>query len=186
MARPGSTLSADGKRLVFRDTHASTNGVRLRFDEYVEARVGPVPPHIHPHQSERFTVVSGTLGVRVGNETRTLQPGDSVLVGPGIPHTYWNAGPDELRHVVTLEPALDHERFFESVYGLSAEGFSPERRTLLNLLRLARLFGEHDNLLAGPPVRLQRLVFGALGVLARRLGVQVWKPEYAARPQEVG
>lgn len=179
MAHVGTTLTAGGKRLVFRETKASTHGARLTFDEFVAPGEGPVPPHVHPRQHERFTVVRGTLGVRVGGETRVVQPGHSVLVAPGTPHTYWNAGPDELHHVVTLEPALEHETFFESVYGLAREGFAPERRTALNLLRLARLFGEHETWLVGPPVAAQRLLFGALGALARRLGVRVWKPEYA-------
>lgn len=179
MARVGTTLIAGGKRLVFRETRESTNGARLAFDEFVAPGEGPVPAHIHPHQSERFTIVRGTLGVRVNGETRVLRAGESVLVEPGVPHTYWNAGKDELHHVVALEPALDHETFFESVYGLAREGFSPEHRTVVNLLRLARLFGQHDNWLAGPPVALQRPLFRALGTVARLVGVRVWKPEYA-------
>jgi mannose-6-phosphate isomerase-like protein (cupin superfamily) len=48
--------------------------------------------HIHAAQIERFTVLSGTLGVRVRRETRILGPGEVVEVAPATPHTLWNAG----------------------------------------------------------------------------------------------
>lgn len=180
MARPGDTLRGGGKRLVFRETAATTRGAWLVFDEFVEVDVGAVPAHIHPQQRERFTVVSGMLGVRVNGEQRCLQAGEVVDVPAGAAHTYWNAGEGELHHIVTLEPALDHEVFFESVYGLATEGFTPDRKTLRNLLLAAGLFARHENWMAGVPVNVQKLVFPLLAVLGHRLGLRVWKPEYAA------
>ncbi|BDP43665.1 hypothetical protein DAETH_36340 (plasmid) [Deinococcus aetherius] len=185
MARPGDVLRGGGKRLVFLETKADTNGARLSFDEFVEAGEDAVPAHVHPRQRELFTVVSGTLGVRVGGKERLVAAGEAVEVPPGAPHTYWNAGGSELHHVVTLEPALDHETFFESVYGLAREGFSPQRKTLRNLMLLAQLFAGHDNWLAGVPVPLQRVLFPLLAALGRALGLKVWKPTYAAVGGEV-
>lgn len=185
MARPGETLIGGGKRLVFRETSGTTDGARLVFDEFVKADVPEVPAHIHPRQIERFTVVSGTLGVRVGDESRLVRAGEVVNVPAGLPHTYWNAGAEELHHTVTLEPAFDHETFFESVYGLAGEGFTPERRTLRNLLLAAALFSRHENWLSGIPVSVQRLVFPLLAALGHLLGLRVWKPAYAKTILEV-
>ncbi|MFB9990890.1 hypothetical protein ACFFLM_02690 [Deinococcus oregonensis] len=99
-----------------------------------------------------------------------------------MPHTYWNAGAGELHQTVTLEPALQHERFFESVYGLAAEGFTPERRTFKNALLGAGLVVEHHTWLAEVPMTLQRVVFPPLAALARMLGFRVWKPEFTGSP----
>lgn len=117
MAQAGHMLQGGGKRLIFRETSRDTGGARLSFDEFVNVDVGSVPPHIHPRQTERFTVISGTLGVRVAGQEKLVRAGEWVSVPPGVTHTYWNAGADELHQTVTLEPALRHERFFESVYG---------------------------------------------------------------------
>ncbi|THF66727.1 cupin domain-containing protein [Deinococcus sp. Arct2-2] len=185
MARIGDVLEGGGKRLVFRETKADTNGARLAFDEFVEAGVSAVPAHLHPQQRERFTVVAGTLGLQVNGEQRLLQGGESLDVPAGTAHTYWNAGEGELHHIVTLEPALDHDRFFESVYGLTAEGFTPDKKTFRNLLLAAGLFARHENWMVGVPVTVQKLVFPLLAALGHRLGLRVWKPEYAARQRSV-
>lgn len=113
-----------------------------------------------------------------------MRAGESVVIEPGAAHTYWNAGQGELHHRVTLQPALGHEKFFESVYGLAQEGFTPQSKSLLNLLRLARLFSEHDTWLPGLPMVIQKPLFVGLGGVARLLGVRVWRPQYAQPVQE--
>lgn len=67
MAEIGTVLLGGGKRLIFRETSASSGAARLSFDEFLAAGEEPVPSHIHPRQSERFEVLSGTLGLRLGS-----------------------------------------------------------------------------------------------------------------------
>lgn len=52
------------ERIIFRKAAQDTNGELLQFDDIMQVGgLGP-PEHIHPHQEERFEVVSGTMGDR--------------------------------------------------------------------------------------------------------------------------
>jgi NADPH:quinone reductase-like Zn-dependent oxidoreductase len=114
--------------------------------------------HIHTAQTERFTVLSGALGVRVGRETKTLTPGDVVEVAPGTPHTLWNAGDEPCVHRVEMMPALGMEDFFHEIVTLEAEGGLPPR-SLAQAGRVATLFLRHHNQLAAIPWFIQRALF---------------------------
>jgi mannose-6-phosphate isomerase-like protein (cupin superfamily) len=46
--------------------------------------------HLHRSDEEAWIVLGGTLGFRVGGEEREVLAGDSLLVRPGTPHSYWN------------------------------------------------------------------------------------------------
>ncbi|MDQ3302734.1 MAG: cupin domain-containing protein, partial [Actinomycetota bacterium] len=54
--------------------------------EYFAAPCASVPEHAHRRQEERFEVVSGTLGVRVGGRELSLSPGQNAVGPPGVPH----------------------------------------------------------------------------------------------------
>ena len=52
----------------------------VRFDHNV---VAPV----HWHDEEQITlVIEGELEFQVGDETRTMRPGDAVVIPPNVPH----------------------------------------------------------------------------------------------------
>ncbi|KAH9906350.1 hypothetical protein F4778DRAFT_769447 [Xylariomycetidae sp. FL2044] len=61
---------------------------------------GP-PPHFHAHQTERFRVLKGRIGIEVNEEITVLRPGDEVAVCPaGNIH----------RFIVDVPPELDTPR----------------------------------------------------------------------------
>ena len=99
-----------------------------------------VPPHIHYNEDELSYVVSGEIGVRIGDRDRVAGPGSYVFKPRGIPHTFWNAGPGPAHLVEIISPA-GFERFFEELGELAAtcppEEF-PERRA-----ELARKYDHH-------------------------------------------
>src|SRR5258706_10198384 len=65
----------------------------------------PSPPvHVHHHTDEGFYVVSGTYRFLVGEETIERGPGGHVLVRPGVPHTFWNAGDGPAVSLIILTP----------------------------------------------------------------------------------
>jgi nucleoside-diphosphate-sugar epimerase/mannose-6-phosphate isomerase-like protein (cupin superfamily) len=152
------------------ETAAETDGARLRFEQTVAKGVGPAPRHVHRKQTESFTVVSGRLGIEVDGVVCEIGAGESRSVPPGTAHTFWNAGDEPCMHEVTLEPALDMEHFFEGVVTLEAlHRLPPHGRP--DLLRIALLFGKHDNLVAGVPRVVQRLVYNLAKAIAWASGV---------------
>lgn len=94
MAFPGQVLDnpVSGERFIFSKTAADTGGELLAV-EFVVAPEGRVPgAHVHPVQEESFEVVSGTMRFKRGRETVLADPGDTVVVPPGIAHRFANAG----------------------------------------------------------------------------------------------
>src|SRR5881227_3291646 len=124
MAQAGNELDnpVTGQRLIFRRTTADTGGALVEV-ESVWTRRGREPiVHLHPKQAEHFEVLEGTLEARIGGEPRTLGAGDGFDVPAGTPHAMWNPGPGEARAVWRTSPALETERFFETMWKLAADG----------------------------------------------------------------
>jgi quercetin dioxygenase-like cupin family protein len=69
---------------------ADTGGVWSLVD-IILARYAIGPPlHVHPHTTERLTVLQGLLVCTLGARTSTLGPGDSIEIPSGVVHTCFN------------------------------------------------------------------------------------------------
>jgi quercetin dioxygenase-like cupin family protein len=184
MARVGQTLEnpASGERFTFRQTAADTNGELVAIDLELPpgARV-PGGLHIHPKQEERFEVVNGTMRFRMRRKRIVAGPGEVVVVPPGVPHDFANAGDEPALVRVDIRPALKMEQLFETAVALAAQG-----RTMLNgiprPLDLALFTREFENEVqaAFPPRWIQRLTLAPLAWLARRRGHSV---VYSPQPE---
>jgi len=152
------------------ESAAETSGARLRFEQTLAIGDGRPPRHVHRKQTEAFLVVSGRLGLEADGVVCEIGPGESCSVPPGTAHTLWNAGDEPCVNEVTLEPALDMEHFFEGIVTLEAQHRLPPHGRP-DLLRIALLFGKHDNLIAGIPRVVQRLVYGFAKAIAWTRGV---------------
>jgi hypothetical protein len=78
--------------------------------------------HVHPHQEERITVVSGSGRSKSGAADGVLSPGDTVVGPPGEPHTVGAAGNEDVEMVAELLPALAYEQFIERSFALDRAG----------------------------------------------------------------
>ena len=158
-----------GERLVFHETSAETKGERVVFETIVQPGGFVAAAHVHPFQTERFEVLTGTLGMRRGKEQVELHAGDVVSVEPGTAHKFWNAGDDEVRFVCTVTPALQFEQLIKTMYSLAAAG-KTNRKGMPNPLRLAPIAKHHfdDVRLPLVPHRLQKLAL-VLGAPAGRI-----------------
>jgi nucleoside-diphosphate-sugar epimerase/mannose-6-phosphate isomerase-like protein (cupin superfamily) len=152
------------------ETAAETSGARLRFEQTLAIGDGRPPRHVHRKQTESFLVVSGRLGLEADGAVCEIGPGESYSVSPGTAHTLWNAGDLPCVNEVTLEPALDMEHFFEGIVTLEAQHRLPPHGRP-DLLRIALLFGKHDNLIAGVPRVVQRLLYAFAKAIAWTRGV---------------
>src|SRR5881628_1993896 len=78
MIRAGDSIvnPVTGERLVFELTSHDTGGEYTLFDTYVEPGGAVASAHVHPYQTEIFTVMAGRLGVKRGREKLELGPGE--------------------------------------------------------------------------------------------------------------
>jgi quercetin dioxygenase-like cupin family protein len=160
-----------GEVLVFHRTAAETNGESVLVETIVRPRGVVAAAHVHPHQSERFEVLDGALGLRIGEKEIVAGPGDVAVVAPGTPHRFWNAGDGEARFLCEVRPALRFESLIETMFTLAAEG-KTNRKGMPNPLRLAVIAKAHFDTvrLPFPPVFLQRAALAFTAPLGKALG----------------
>lgn len=183
MAASGDVLEhpVTGERLVWRQVAADTGGELLQADLFAKPGGAVAAAHRHPGQEERFEVVSGVLGIRIDGREQTLTQGQSATVPRGQAHVWWNAGQDEVHVIGELRPALRSEVFFETFFGLAADG-KVNRRGLPNILQLAVLMHDFspEIVLARPPAVVQRILFSALAMVGRLVGYRSSYPRYSS------
>ncbi len=181
MAYADKEIESPSTRLVFKQTASETGGELLQFEQFVRRNNPEVPEHIHPRQEERFVVLSGRMGVRAAGKEQVLGPEEEIVVQPGTPHTFWNAGDEELHHIVELRPAMNMETFFETVFGLQRDGKFPaegEKRPP-NLFQGALIVTEYENYLGGIPMAIQKALFRPLAFVGRLLGYRASYSRYS-------
>ena len=111
-----------GERIIFKRTAADTNGEYLEIELQL-APDGKVPGmHVHPEQEERFEVLAGRMAFRMGLRKIEAGPGDVVTVPKGKAHKFMNAGDTTAVVKVTVTPALEMERLFETTAELAQDG----------------------------------------------------------------
>jgi quercetin dioxygenase-like cupin family protein len=185
MIHAGDTIEnpVTGERLHFRKTSRETNGEVVEIEVTVQPNGFVAAAHVHPHQSERFEILAGTVEFRVGKERVTARAGDVVTVEPGTPHKFHNVGEDEARFVTEVRPALQFERLIETMFGLAADG-KTNRKGMPNPLRLAVIAKAHfdDVRLPFPPVWMQRAGLALGAPLGRLVG---YRPDYVPAPGQV-
>ena len=89
-----------------------TGGRFAVLEHDLPPRTLAAPTHVHEHEDEYSYVLSGRLGVMVGDEVTEAGPGTLVAKPRGIPHAFWNAGNEETRIIELVSPA-GFESFFE-------------------------------------------------------------------------
>lgn len=182
MVRAGDEMvnEVTGLRTIFRRTAADTNGELLQVDWIGGTGWKAGPKHVHRKQLERFTVISGTLGVHVDGVEGVYGPGEVAEAPAGSVHTAWNAGGvgEEVHALVEFEPALSSEVPLETLAGLARDGKVNKAGVPKNPFRLALLVHDYEDelYLASPPLFVQRAIFGPLVFLGRLLGYRAEYP----------
>jgi quercetin dioxygenase-like cupin family protein len=180
MIRAGDSIvnPVTGERLVWELTSHDTGGEYTLFETFVEPGGAVAAAHVHPYQTEIFTVVEGRLGVKRGREKLELGPGEVALIDPGTPHKFWNAGDTTLRFRAEVRPALQFESLIETMFGLAAAG-KTNRKGMPSPLRLAVVANHHFDVVRLPkvPHALQKMALVPGALLGRAVGFQ---PTYEA------
>jgi quercetin dioxygenase-like cupin family protein len=173
MIRAGDTIEnpVTGERIVFRKTSRETNGEAVVIEAFVQPSGFVAAAHVHPNQDERFQVLSGTVGFRLGKQELLRSAGERVLIPAGTPHAFWNAGDNEAHFVCEVRPALQFEQLLETMFALANDGRT-NRKGLPNPLRLAVIANHHfdDVRLPFPPGWMQRLGLLLGAPIGRLLG----------------
>jgi quercetin dioxygenase-like cupin family protein len=173
MIRAGDAIEnpVTGERLVFLQTSRETDGEAVVIETFVRPHGFVAAAHVHPAQEERFEVLRGTVGFKVGGETTIAGPGHRLTVPAGTRHKFWNAGDDVAHFVCEIRPALQFESLIETMFSLAADG-KTNRKGMPNPLRLAVIANAHFDTvrLPFPPAWMQKAGLALGSPMGRMLG----------------
>lgn len=179
MIRAGDTIEnpVTGEKLIFRQTSRETNGEAVVVETLVQPGGFVAAAHVHPGQEERFEVLRGSVGFKIGRTKLVAGPGQRVTVPAGTAHKFWNAGDEVAHFVCEVRPALQFESLLETMFALAADGRT-NRKGMPNPLRLAVIANAHFDTvrLPFPPAFMQRLALAMGSPLGRLFG---YAPVYA-------
>jgi quercetin dioxygenase-like cupin family protein len=171
--RAGETLVNDvtGETITFLETAADTDGAYTLIEVEVAPGGGVPMAHVHPNQTETFEVVAGTLSMKSGGDRVEATAGDVVHVLPGRVHKFWNETAYPVTFRCKVEPALEFERFIETMFALGADG-KLSKRGMPNPLRLAAIANAHfaDSRAPYIPAWMQKAGLASGALLAKAFG----------------
>ncbi len=89
-------------------------------------------PHTHSREDEFSYVLEGTVGVKLGDQEFLVTPGSYIVKPRGIPHAFWNPGPEPARLLEIIAPA-GFERYFMQLAALVDKNVSPDEEAIEKL-----------------------------------------------------
>ncbi|CAN5709898.1 hypothetical protein BH23GEM8_BH23GEM8_01250 [soil metagenome] len=164
------TLQEQGETLIFFG-EADSSAPEVTFEVHMAPGASGPTPHSHPLQSERFSILSGSIVATIDGEVRRIEAGGDVIVEAGQVHTFFN-GSDEESLVLrcTAEPALNLQWFLTEMAQSAIRGGGRwDDASLFEVgYALHQIRGEYR--LATVPAPIQTAMVGILAAAAILLG----------------
>jgi len=178
-----------GQRVRFLTLPGETGGRGFTLEYVYRPFTGEtaVPAHIHTTATETFDILSGEAKYRIGNKEGSARKGDRIVMPASVAHVYpWSVSAEELhvRQTTELEQPdsaglLASLQALVTLFGLATAG-KVNDKGLPNLLQLAVLIRSTmpATYIAGIPITVQRMLFGALARLGQAVGYRTAYPTY--------
>lgn len=106
-AEPFTTL--DGSEIRELAGHVSLPSAQQSLAEATVPPGGVTERHYHRVTEELYFFTAGEGEMHLGDEVRTVRPGDCVVIAPGEPHHLVNTGAGDLKLLCCCAPAYTHE-----------------------------------------------------------------------------
>lgn len=123
-----------------------TNGELCIYNTFRHEKGGPAY-HLHHDQDEWFYIIKGEFIVKVGEDTFTLQAGDSAFAPRTIPHAFAKVNEGDAQMLVLFQPAGSMEDFFKQMSKLGNNIPVDQEKNL------KELWASHGMEIVGPPLK---------------------------------
>ena len=90
------------------------------------------PPHTHSREDEFSYVLEGTVGVKLGDQEFLVSRGSYIVKPRGIPHAFWNPGPEPARLLEIIAPS-GFEHYFKQLAALVSKNVSRDDEAIEKL-----------------------------------------------------
>ena len=152
-----------GQVFIFSDAWNTPEG-RVKQLRYKLAPKKSVAPHIHPHSSQFFKVISGELTVKANGKKLTLKPGDEIKTSLNGEHEQWNSGSTDVEVIEGYDPAIDIEPFFTVL---------PHALESKNIFKLFVFLSDFDYVVTSR-WQFAKAIIRSLGFLGKLFGYRKW------------
>ena len=112
----GVRFISSGERVTVVVPNEAADGRVSFVEQHMPAR-HLIGCHVHERHDVWIYVISGQVGVRVGDEEAVGEAGDYLLKPRAVRHAMWNPG-DEPNHLVEVLTPGDGDLFFRAMAGL--------------------------------------------------------------------
>jgi quercetin dioxygenase-like cupin family protein len=129
---------------------------------------GKVPPHIHYHMDEHFTITKGEITFQVKGEKITKKNGEEFFVPKGTIHSVTNAIKGHSEMTVKYSPCADTHRMFQILTTLDEE----KPGSMMNMMKYFYLVPRLGlkEFSAISPAFLMRIMTGVVYVIGKLSG----------------
>jgi quercetin dioxygenase-like cupin family protein len=131
--RPEPLIQLGGSTITEHLGGEQTNGAVALMEFTIEPGFPVPPPHAHTHEDETTFVIEGALEITIGDETRTVDAGESIFKPRGVPHASAIAGEQRVRFLETITPA-GFERYFRALAAIVRDTGMVDRATADRLM----------------------------------------------------
>jgi quercetin dioxygenase-like cupin family protein len=143
------------------------DGENLVVDAWLEPG-GALPPHQHPNQEERWSVVHGEVRFQLGGDRRVIGPEDGqMVVRPGTKHGLVSSSDREAHLRCRVVPARNLQSFLEESAAAARDGLFMRGGIPRNLrgarwvARLLKTYGD-EVVMSFPPRFVQSAMIALL------------------------
>ncbi len=130
----GTSISLGGLGVIHKLSGQDTGGSFSIVEHPLQPGTLGAAPHTHLNEDEYSFVLEGEVGVQIGDHEFEAAPSTYILKPRGIPHTFWNAGPEPARIIEIISPA-GFEKYFDEIGEVvsSAAGGEPDFGKLMEI-----------------------------------------------------
>ena len=104
-----SFVTLDGSEIREVAGPASANAVNQSLAEATVPVGSETVEHFHRMTEEIYLFTHGLGRLSVGLDVRDVEPGDTVVIAPGLRHKLWNTGAEPLRLLCCCAPPYSHD-----------------------------------------------------------------------------
>ena len=181
MAYKNKTISNpySGQSIRFIQTSDDTDGALLEMESNFAPHSKEPVPHFHPKQEEQFTVLAGTINIRLNGRIVHLHKGEALTIAPNTIHSMWNDSNETAVVNWKVMPALSTEYLLETGMGLAADG-KVTKNGMPCFLQSVLIAEKYNAVfrLAKPSYKLQKVLFRLVKPLSRLKGYKAVYTKY--------
>jgi quercetin dioxygenase-like cupin family protein len=180
MPRKGQILKNPGTGDIYEylELSSDTNGERITLKQTIK-KGQLYPNHFHTLQDESFEVLTGKLTISSEGKTKTLFPGEKIVLTKNKTHNHYNNDDDPVTFIQTVSPALDFEYWMENIIGLTVDGKIQNGKAglLQDLVTLRYL--DSKTFISNVPLGIQKMLMIVVGPMGRLFGYRAIYKKYS-------